>query len=294
MKKSIIALMSIFALSSCSEDSYETKDSSSPNPSFENTVKTNQPNLGANGYYSPYTGSPTLGFQSPYNLNFEFDIQAPIDRVEITPYLGIIYKQMHDLQVQLGGPSPLIPNFHQYFPNLTAIETLAPLSIPNGFTLIKDCAAAIPVFPGGSCPTVPFIFDYGFPGTYINGPFEPNESTVLAENSKIYLIEYKFEFNGQKYSGMLRHQLGDDTMRLSDYTSNNWQYVSAFPKLNSSPYDEVVVVASNQTGELALAQRDTATNPLNSEITVTDPGTGIDYTLRFRNEANRIVIEFKP
>ena len=290
MKKSIIALMSIFALVSCSEDSYEAKDNSTPNPSFENTVKTTQQNLGLYGYYSPYTGSVATGFNSPYNLNFEFDIQAPVDRVQITPYVGVIYRRQHELQLEKGN-STYIPNFLQYAPAVNAIETLTPLSIPHGFTLIKEWTAAIPVFPGGSCPTVPFIFDYGLPSTgYIT---VANESTILAENSKIYLIEYKFDLFGQTYTGMLRHQLGDDTMRLSDYTSNGWSFVSDFPKLNSSPYDEVVVVSSNVSGEMALAQRNTATNPLNSELTVTDPGTGTDYTLRFRNEANRIVIEFK-
>lgn len=278
MKKSIIALMSIFALVSCSEDSYEAKDNSTPNPSFENTVKTVQSSLGINGYYSPYDGN--MGIQVPYRMPFEFDIQAPVSAVQITPHVGYAYKNLH--LAQQVNPSNW-PNFQQYAPDVNAIEVSVPFTLTPGLTVIKDCSAAIPLSMG--CPQVPFPFSFNAVG---------NEYTLLAENSKIYYIDYKFDLGGQTFSGSLKHQLGDDTMRLNDYTSNSWTYVSDFPKLNSSPYDEVVVVSSNATGEMALAQRNTTTNPLNSEVTVTDPGTGIDYTLRFRNELNRIVIEFKP
>lgn len=190
------------------------------------------------------------------------------------------------------------PNLMSYQPSVNALETLKPLILSNGYTIIQDCNAANPIIPNPSCTMVPQLFDYNYFASMSNNTIPGTEFTVLAEQCKIYYIHYKFDLFGQTHEGYLRHQLGNDSMKLNDYlNTGEWEEFSDFPKLNSlGNYGVIVLKNIHREGyeELALAQREDATEVLDSEITVVDPIGGASYTLRFRNESNKIVIEFIP
>lgn len=303
MKKSIIALMGLFTLVACSEDAYQNADKGIQTGNVDNGYGSNNTTFGT---------APTTVYESPYTNNnnyyipFHFDIQAPVDRITITPFLGpktamihnsIINNQFGCINAPISFPN-CYPNLTQYSPSVNAFGTIFPLNFSQGYTIIQDCNSSIPVYPNPACSaTVPQLFDYDYINTHNNSIPTP-EFTMLAEQCKIYYIHYKFSLFGQTHEGYLRHQVGNDNMRLTDYlNTGEWEEFSDFPQLNNmGSYGAVVLKNISGEGfeELVLAQKDDAIDILNSEITVTDPATSQSYTLRFRNEANRIVIEFIP
>jgi len=292
--------MGLFALVACSEDVYQEADKMSETGAVVEN---------GSGGIQAFGSSSAISYQSPYDQNpnyqipFHFVIQAPVDRLEITPYLGPKESGVQEsmvLAAGMNGPCLTFPNCYphllEYLPYVSSFGTLFPLSLAQGYTIIQDCNAGNPVFPNPACTGVPQLFNYDYNNTY-NNSIPANEFTVLAEETKIYYIHYRFILFGKVHEGYLRHQLGNDSMRLSDYVNTGeWEEYSPFPQLNNMGNYGAVVVKniSDGSNELALAQKDDATDILNSEITVTDPATNISYTLRFRNEANRIVIEFIP
>jgi len=312
MKKKLIVLLGVFALVSCSDEVLQDMVQNEEQE-FDVNVKTIQPGF----YESPYTGDIT----DSYHINFEFHIYAPIDVIKITPYVGLIYARDHQalLQNPHGGcllpwtvpcvicnVSPTPPTHYLNYladpSEVGVVGTLSPLVINHGSTIVNHCNASIPIFNSAltNCPNVPFIFDFGVPLNPTlanpNGPLlGSGESTLISENSKIYFIEYEFDLFGQTFKGLLRHQLGDDSLRLGAYDAYGWTEYTHFNFLNKigyNNYDEVRVLVNSETEELALAQHDNAITPLNSELVVVDPSSGTEYILRFRNEADRIVIEF--
>lgn len=301
MKKITTILIGLFLFTACSNET-----------NYYDKLPQNEDNTGGN---TTFSFDPDIGYESPFNivgatgLNYHkpviFDMNMPVDHIEITPYLGSMYGAYHEDWVNNG----MFPHFIAYGADVTALPTDTPLYIKNGYTVYQDCYGQFSTNPNlliptptfTPCATMPFIFDYGYP-TYPN--LSPGETTVLGEMCKIYFIKYEIVINGQYFEGFLRHQLGNDSLTSDDLTgvtgiSNAWTYFSDFPivyngTISGANFDKMQVLRNNKTDELVLIQEAGYTTLMPSEEVIVDPTSGIAYTIRFRHEIDKIIIEMMP
>lgn len=288
MKKSIIALMALFTLVACSEDSYQEADKMIERDGVNQS--TDDPQNSTNSV----TITPTMNYQSPYdygtfpnyNIRFEFNNQTPFV-ITLTPYLGPIAEQVHS--AYLMNPSSF-PNFLMYSPDVNALPSMKPFNLnPFSYSNVIPCGMATPVIPTPGCGSLPFLFDYGHPSF---PTISSSEVTPLAEASKVYY--YYFEVSSERgviHSGYLKQKIGDDSwdwITLESNSLGDWVKFGDYPALYGT-YGTVVMRNVN-TGELALSQeRGYPVFP--SFDTFTDPITSTSYTIEFRTELNKIVLE---
>jgi len=180
MKKSIIALMGLFTLFACSEDSYQQAD------------KMNESVVVDSGSGGMQTNSidPIIPYESPYgnlqtccsSIIFDFTNNTDLD-LEFSPFVGFArfdgaYDNMH---FGWGGSSPSYFLNNGNYPNL-----IAPVENAEYFQLAKCKIFTLPKFSTFNQNTGQFPVFSHFP---LANPSTSQELGIIYEFGKMYSIE---------------------------------------------------------------------------------------------------------
>jgi|GEM_PF-3248082 len=216
MKRSIIALMGLFALFACSDEVIQDVDKKSESDSgiSYSTNSYTDPNLpGANvpgvnvtaNYESPWKLNRIAGISYLFVNNTSFFI-------EITPYIGWSCKNDEVIDMMLNNDPmnnfPFLYDGGNEYGNVVEIE-MVPLFPNQNITF------------GPSTATIPFNGAVNLGGISLNKnplTIAAAEETPLMEFGKIYFIEYKIYETDEHYyhkipihTGVLKQKVGDDT-----------------------------------------------------------------------------------
>lgn len=277
MKKTIIALMGLFTLFACSEDAYRETDKLTETGTVENNSDGGMMPLTVSLYYN----SP---FQ-PYGSGFNKDIVTTFRNttpffLELTPY----GEDMH-VQTFLSAhsiPYPPLPNNTPPF----SFKSGTNFTIPPGAVYInQDPGAPMSVnIPPYSNPQGAVVYDFT----------DPSVNWRMYHYGKIYYFYFKvFDNIGRVIEeGIIKHKFHNDDNDYNEITTSDsdWQLVTdEVPDL--SPY-EVVVMYHTIWDEMCLTNKNKVSDPLLSEVIVTDPTTGTAYTLEFDSDINGVYVNF--
>lgn len=271
MKKSIIALMGLFTLIACSEDSYQEADKMSEkrtgtveNTGAQNSVKTVSP--GYRSPYQPYTTGGNIGMRTLYVNN------TPLQLV-LTVYAAELHTQTFLFNNGTTYP-PALPLPFQLTTYPSAVFPVNP-----GVNINQDCggfmSTLIPNPPG--CQQGNIVYDFG--NVLLNWD--------LLHYGKIHFFKYEvFDASGSFVtSGYLKQKFytdGLDSATITSISGGQWQYltdVSGLPPM----YDAVAMYHISQD-EICIAQGAGATAVLESSVVITDPATGTNHTLEFTTD----------
>lgn len=272
MKKSIIALIGLFTLVACSEDSYEEADKMSETDSGINTV----PTTVSSGYDSPFQPA---GSSLNKGILTVFKNYTPLN-IELEPF-------GEDMHVQtflgaVGGTYPPMGIAHSFVPVSGGnFQVLSGTSETN-----RDPGAPLAVnAPPYSNSVGSIIYDFG--------SFTTNFR--MLHYGKIYYFRYKiFDKGGNVIdSGYIKHKFYNDTddWQTINATSPDWDVVADVPGL--APMYDAVVMYNTTWDEMCLTNKDGYTTPpLPSQVSITDPATGTAHTLEFTSDTNGIYVNF--
>ncbi len=280
MKRSIIALMGLFALFACSDEVIQDVDKKSESDSgiSYSTNSYTDPNL--SGANVPGV-NVTTNYESPWQINRISGINYLLINntglfVEITPYIGwsCYFKSFIE---DLYNNNPV-----SYFPNLFANSNL--------FGNVVE-TEAVPLFPnqnitfGPSTGTMPFNGAVSLGGISLNKnplTIAPNEETPLMEWGKIYYFKYKvFETDEHYYnnipihSGILKQKVGDDSL---DTNTIGISWRSIIPLANNP---DLMLMRHYKRFEICLVN--TPGTPIVPSEEVFNIG-GVNYTISFTTD----------
>ena|SRR5690554_3478166 len=278
MKKSIIALMGLFTLVACSEDTYQEADQ------MTETVEHNSgggimPPTMSMGYDSPFQSFGSGSF----NVLTTFRNTTPLF-LELEPYGEDMHVQTF-LSANSATYPPPPPAIGLPF-SFSPIPSTSFVIPPGAVHINQDPGAPLSVngVPPYSNPQGAIVYDFG------------NWSTNwrMYHYGKIYYFKYIVSDNIGNVidAGYIKHNFYNDTDDYNDITmvDPTWQYVttvSGFP----ATYD-VVAMYHIIWDEMCLTNRNKSSTPLPSSVPVTNPATGTVHTLEFTSNSSGMNVNF--
>lgn len=296
MKKSIIALIGLFTLVACSEDSYHEADKMNESGNVENnsggmqtnSVDGNLPGSSVPGFTTPVYESPYVLPSGTGGIEYHF-INNTNNTIEITPSVGFyVYGQPSD---------PYYANYNSgtgSYPNLFAggnqygnTVALDPIILSPGTTLIHGPSTAGLPINGATWGT-------GF--SYSSSPITTSEVMAMMEIGKMHHLSYKIYPEGADpksfppfASGMLKQKVGVDSW---DHTMFPSYWIPIAP-LTAQP--DLMFIANMDRdatrGELCLANSP-GTPIVPSEVSITDPSGSI-HTLSYITDVNNVYVVYQ-
>jgi len=278
MKKSIIALLGLFMLVACNEDTYQEIDEKLESESLNNNSgDTKMPMTVSSGYDSPFQP-----YSSSLNMNIRtiFRNNTPLN-VSLEPFGEDMHVQTF---LNANGFSPFLSP-------TTPIADLKPIP-STSFNVMagtvetnRDSGAPLAVnAPPYTNSTGSIIYDFG--------SWTPNWR--MYHYGKIYYFRYKiFDNMGNVLKdGYIKHKFYNDTDDASVFSaSSGWQLVGQVPSL--APMYDVVVMYNQDWDEMCLTNRDGySTDPLPSSVDVVDPNTGTTHILEFTSDQFGVYVNF--
>lgn len=276
MKKTLIALMGLFTLVACSEDSYQEADKM--NGTAENSSDSMiKPMTVSSGYDSPFQPA---GSSLNKGILTVFKNYTPLN-IELEPF-------GEDMHVQtflgaVGGTYPPMGIAHSFFP-----VSGGNFQVLSGtFETNSDPGAPLAVnAPPYSNSTGTIIYDFGSFSTNFR----------MLHYGKVYYFRYKvFDKNGNIIdTGYIKHKFYNDTddwQTINAMSSGEWDVVADVPGL--APMYDAVVMYNTTWDEMCLTNRDGYTTaPLPSKVSIPDPATGTVHTLEFTSDTSGIYVNF--
>ncbi|UUV22289.1 hypothetical protein [Paenimyroides aestuarii] len=298
MKKSIIALMGLFALVACSEDSYQQADKMSETGSVETGsggMQTNSVDSDVPGHTTPGIPNNSGNYESPYltpagtlSPKYHF-INNTSNTIVITPSVGFyVWGQ------------PVDPYYGNYlsnpanYPNLFAggnkygnTVDLDPIILHPGTSLMHGPAT-------GGLPINGATMGTGF--SYSSSLITTNEVLAMMEIGKMHHLTYSiYPRNADPKSvppftkGMLKQKVGPDTWDFTMFP-NHWKNIVPL-----SIHPDLMFIANLRDdptrGELCLTN--SPNKPIvPSEVSITDP-FGATHTLSYVTDLTDIYVIYQ-
>lgn len=299
MKKSIIALMGLFLITACSEETFDNAATLGPDTGYDqnpeggtstSSIDIFLPGSSITGYMTPHYQSPyVLPLSSFQNIEYHFINNTPLSIV-IRPSIGLcVYGSWTN-----GPYNDFLSNPSDY-PQLFAggnrygntIE-LDPIILASGNSLIHGpSTAGLPI--GGA--TLGSGFAYSTSGMTVK------ELAWMKELGKVHHLSYQVYGEAQDpkgdgipfTKGILKHQVGYDATTF-DLFPSNW-----IPVTNCAAVPDLYFIYNSEVdrhGELCVANR--PGGPIvPSEIDITDPASGSTYKLSFTSDRDNMYIVFQ-
>lgn len=269
--------MGLFTLVACGEDTYQEVDERLESGSLENNSGgTMMPMTASSGYNSPFNpnGTTSNGVTTTFTNN------TPL-LLELTPYGQDIHVQTF-LSAN-GKPCCPPPDYDTPF---FAFEGTSFLIKPGTVETNEDGGAPLAVnAPPFTSSAGTIIYDFG--------SWSPNWR--MYHYGKIYYFKYKvYNTMGIPFEeGYIRHQFYGETDHSDDINFNDPDWIKVANADGLIPWHDAVVMYHRNQDEMCITNKPGYTTPpLLSNITITDPVTGIPHVLEFTSNASGIYVDF--
>jgi len=275
MKKIIIALMGLFTLAACSEDTYQADLQTHEKDFVDNNSDGGiKPFTISAGYNSPFVpGSLNWGVRTTFTNN------TPL-LLELTPY-------GQDITVQTFLNSLL-----------TTYPPLVDSNIFNAFEgnsfLVKPFAVETNADSGAPVGVNALPFSNSL-GSIIYDFVIPSSNWRMFHFGKIYYFKYKiYNTMGIPFEeGYIRQQFYGETDTSADVNISDSDWIKVANADGLMPFHQADVMYHRTQDEMCITNKPGySTPPLLSTIPITDPGTGNLHTLEFTSDASGIYVNF--
>lgn len=265
MKKSISALMGLFALVACSEDTYQEADKMTETGGVENSGPQN----------SIKTNDPSIPYQSPYDMNFEKKIRYIFKNntdveLKFHSFVSLCYFDGQNDGTHFGhvlgsGAYPvftILSNWNEYQTQVTAKQII----IPPYTTEIIDTVPGmtLPADPAGPKTASGQFFEFGTGAV----PTTPAEIKLFSQFGKFIGLESNM--------GTIQFKF----LPTGGIPGSMWQNVPLFIPTMKKAFH-------NTTKEICPITGGVASYPTTSTKII----NGVTYTLRAYTDLNSVIVE---